>query len=757
MARLLHYRALHEFNQHHDQAALDLLRAAEARYAALLPPEALHTRANFPGAFALGRVGTATVNNPVPNDDVVVDPAEQSALLGLVETRRYQAIVLREMGRPGRERGRDPKCGGAGAEQGMRQPVLTARLLRTAATSAAARGDIGDAASGLGLSSVAFGQALPGTRPLASTELLRAARLAQAGRNNSALASCRRAAALLRELKAGAPPELVAPCLDIYAAAASRAGSGGQAILAEMFEAAQQGQGNITSQQIARSTARLRENARDPRVGEAIRRRQDTGDRVAELTRQRDAAALRAGGTEIPGVTERLPPVSELDTALADARKQLADADTALQAASPNYGQLVQEVAPASDVFAALRPGRGVRASPSAETPAGCSCCAAAPSRVRAAGREPRADRRIGEPLPRQRGAGCERPAGHSTPPPRRTLYADTLGGLARVAGGRERAGGCAGRARCCPLPFAALLTGPADPDLAAAPWLVRQVAVAHVPAAGQLRLAAARSPARRARRGPGSASATSGRSPWRRRSAPSPAPACVESARLLAGLPPLPFARQGAGRRARAAGRLDLRRTARRRLHRADAVRQAPLKDYRILHFATHALLPAELRCQSEPAIVTSAPPGAPNASGALLTASHVSALDLDADAGHPVGLQLRRPRRPGGRKPLGAGARLLLRRRALDAGDALVGERPGRGVPGGRHAAAADAGSDGGLAGVAARAQNLACWPRRARSLPGRDRAPVLLGALRPDRRRRRARGASAAVSQGRCRSLL
>ncbi len=65
-----------------------------------------------------------------------------------------------------------------------------------------------------------------------------------------------------------------------------------------------------------------------------------------------------------------------------------------------------------------------------------------------------------------------------------------------------------------------------------------------------------------------------------------------------------------------------------------ADAVRRMTLKDYRILHFATHALLPAELRCQNEPAIVTSAPPNARDASGTMLTASDVAGLDLDANA---------------------------------------------------------------------------------------------------------------------------
>ena len=77
-----------------------------------------------------------------------------------------------------------------------------------------------------------------------------------------------------------------------------------------------------------------------------------------------------------------------------------------------------------------------------------------------------------------------------------------------------------------------------------------------------------------------------------------------------------------GAGGGARAARRQSRRRTARRRLHRAGGACRRSLKNYRILHFATHALLPAELRCQSQPAIVTSAPAGATDAAGALLTA---------------------------------------------------------------------------------------------------------------------------------------
>ncbi len=62
---------------------------------------------------------------------------------------------------------------------------------------------------------------------------------------------------------------------------------------------------------------------------------------------------------------------------------------------------------------------------------------------------------------------------------------------------------------------------------------------------------------------------------------------------------------------------------------------RAAALDQYRILYFATHGLLPGELRCQTEPALVLTPPSGTPsdtNADG-LLTASEIARLNLDAD----------------------------------------------------------------------------------------------------------------------------
>jgi len=63
--------------------------------------------------------------------------------------------------------------------------------------------------------------------------------------------------------------------------------------------------------------------------------------------------------------------------------------------------------------------------------------------------------------------------------------------------------------------------------------------------------------------------------------------------------------------------------------------VRSQQLDQYRVVYFATHGLLPGELRCQSQPALALSPPAGiAPNrAADGLLEASEIAGLKLDAD----------------------------------------------------------------------------------------------------------------------------
>lgn len=56
-------------------------------------------------------------------------------------------------------------------------------------------------------------------------------------------------------------------------------------------------------------------------------------------------------------------------------------------------------------------------------------------------------------------------------------------------------------------------------------------------------------------------------------------------------------------------------------------------LRDYRVLHFATHGLIAGELDGLAEPALVLSPPATASDGDDGLLTASEISTLDLNAD----------------------------------------------------------------------------------------------------------------------------
>jgi CHAT domain-containing protein len=565
------------------------------------------------------------LSDEVSADSMLLEPDQQTALIGVIETRRYEAITLRELGRTDEAKAMIRSAEALSAARGLQQRDLTARLYRTASIV----DDVAQRGSGYDFilrASRDFALAQPGTRPLAQTLLLRADQELRSGSLNDALDLCRRAGALLQEIKAGTSIELLMPCLSTFAAQAERQPAQRQPLLAEMFALSQLVQGSITVQQIAQASARLSESAKDPRIGAAIRRQQDASLALAEMQRRFDTATARGGGAR-GGETLS---TDELAKQVAAAQTTLSDADAALQAAAPNYGQLVQEVVPAADVLAALAPDeafvsmslapdsgwvfllRGGEISV-APAKAGTTAITDLVKRVRAT-IEPTGD----------------------TPPPfdiaaSQAIYTDTLGQLGpRLDGLKSLTVAPVGS--LLSLPFGLLLTGPATQDaLATAPWLIQKVAISHVPAPANfvsLRRAAATSRATQPWFGFGDFRPVT----LQQAEHTFPSASCEDSAKLFAGLPPLPFAR-----RELEASRLLLGGSPADSLEGAafntPRVLQQDLHPYRVLHFATHALLPSDLRCETEPAIVTSDPPGAQNANGALLTSSDITAMQLDAD----------------------------------------------------------------------------------------------------------------------------
>ncbi|HVC59378.1 MAG TPA: CHAT domain-containing tetratricopeptide repeat protein [Acetobacteraceae bacterium] len=629
-ARLLHYRGLDAMNQGKLQQALQLLTQADALYAAQVPESALNAKpppAISPFAFSRSMAASSLA----PEGGLLTDPRAQSALLGLIEVRRNRAVVLGVLGKPAEANALLRSASDLARGNGLARPIVDARLYRTTALASLAQGQDARALRELDESTVAFGRALPGSKPLAETYLLHARELMRTGHSAEALPICHSAVTALAALKTGTTPDLMAPCLNAYADAAAREKDHvrDQGLLAEMFTAAQLAQGSITSQQIAQASATLAENARNPKVGEAIRLRRDLKGKLDTLYSQRDdlAQEQRRGAPANPEIAAR---EATLDKQIAETRTKLADADGALQAASPNYGQLVQEVVSAKDVFAALHPNEAFVAITLADQDGWVFLLRNNTVTVS----------KIAAGLPEIAGLvkrireGIELTTAGLPPfdiADAQRLYKLTLGGVAPELQG-VHALVVAPSGPLLSLPFEVMLTGPAEEtNLAGAPWLVRQFTLAHVPAPSNfvsLRKIAGGSRATRPWFGFGDFNPVT----LAQAESSFPGSTCADSAQLLSDLPRLPYAIKelSAARDLLGASPSDELLGA---AFTAQAVLNTKLKNYRILHFATHALLPSDLTCQTQPAIVTSDPPGATNASGALLTASQVVGLDLDAD----------------------------------------------------------------------------------------------------------------------------
>ncbi len=628
-AKLLHYQGLDDINQNQNAQALKLLTQAATAYAVLLPPELLNPPptsnddSDFFGIRAQSESAGLTAEQATLNT-----PVTQTALIGVIETYRYQAIALRGLGRQNESDATIAKADRIAEANDFAPPILGARLDRTSASIAERSGEDKLAIADLLDAASQFELAIPGSRPVAETALLQAGVLNQQGATADALAACRTGIALLKNLQLGTSGNLIAPCLDTFAAAAQADPANANALHGEMFEAAELAQGSVTSQQIAAAAARLSTSAANPKVATAIRTQQDAAANVADLYRQRDEFTHAAGTSgQAAGIGETL---ASLDKQIAAANSALAQADLAVQAAAPNFGQLVQQVVPANDVLNLLRPDEaflGITATPDHTWLFFLHDhqVSIASSNV--------GDQRMAQLVANIK-ASIE-PTQSGLPPfdinDASAIYQATLAPfVSQLAQVHEMVVAPSGPLLA--LPFALLPTGPAsDANLATAPWLVRQTTLAYVPAAANfvsLRKIAGTSAAERPWFGFGDFQPVT----LAQAQATYSTQSCQDSAALFANLPHLPYATLELAAASATFGATPADELLAGQFT-VPNVESANLKNYRILHFATHALLPTDLPCQSEPAIVTSAPPNATSADQALLTTSDVTNLHLDAN----------------------------------------------------------------------------------------------------------------------------
>jgi CHAT domain-containing protein len=619
-ARLMHYRALHRLNQDKPDEALPLLDDAERAYTRLAPREAVEASAR-----------TTTIGDAArfPSQRVLTDPVAQSALMGLVEVRRYRSVAYRNSGRIDQARDELGKAERLAAANALVQPIIGARVARTAAQIEEARND--DAASSLRLDRAVsdFRLSLPLTRPFAATALLRAATDLRHADVAGTITRCNAAVQVLRDLKLGIDSELLEPCLSAFALRAEQSSAERQTLLGTMFEVAQLGQDILTSQLIAQSSARLAEAANNLDIAKAIRRRQDAEANLGALYSVRDAMreARLAVGRPYDGPHFDAP---ALDARIASALVELKDSDGAVQVAAPKYGQLLQQVVSAAEVFKRLRPGEAM-----AQVTVGLKETWTLLLR----------DRQISlghseTDIHEMKGLVSElrsvlQPQNGLLPAfsaaPAHSIYAATLGTVASSLQGTTDLV-VVPSGSLMSLPFGLLLTGDFDgADLHSAPWLVRSMSIAHAPSAAnftELRDTARESHAAQPWIGFGDFQPVSRTVALRTFQGPG----CAEVAGTFASLSPLPHSRSELEiARAIMGGRgTDLLLG---KAFTADAVRRAPLKSYRIIHFATHAMLPSDPECLPQQLIITSAPGGSTTADGAMLNANDILKFDLDAE----------------------------------------------------------------------------------------------------------------------------
>jgi CHAT domain-containing protein len=620
--RVLHYRAMHAGNQRNLAEAERLITRATAGFAAQLPPEVMASREGG----ARGSTSVALAEAASADRSLLANPITLETIAAYAEARRYTAVILRRQGRAAEAEAVSREVRGLVRTFAPDNPILVARAARTEGEAVSSRGDQPRAAALFGESARLFSRALPEERPVAIARFQAGSALAASGQRAEALAAFRDGARILRERRLGLSDDAVMPYLDVLAEEAATARDPG-AIAAEMFEAAQLIRGGLTARLIAQATARLGASSGDSGVGAAIRRLQDTEERLSALFAQRDAAAEPAGGERDARA------IAALDREIAEAQASRAAAEEEVQAAAPGYRQLVLGTTTADEARARLGPGEALalivpgaagghlllldqRGIAAGRITAKEEELTALVGRIRAS-----AELRFDGPGGAPRVPEFDAASAHA-------LWRALFGGVeARVTGASRLVVVPSGP--LLSLPFGLLpVTAPASG--AAPDWLLARMAVTHVPSVQSfvsLRRATAPSRARNPYLGFGDFVPASAQQV----AASFPPDRCATDAAAVRALGALPGTRAEveAARRLLAAPSGDVVTGA---AFVPDAVRSRRLADFRIVHFAAHAVLPAEIRCLAEPAILASTPAGSGAAAG-FLTASDILGLAMDAD----------------------------------------------------------------------------------------------------------------------------
>lgn len=499
-------------------------------------------------------------------------------------------------------------------------PWWLAQFLETRATIARIAGDAAGAVSYQSEAVRNWAAILPQSTPEGLARLALGRALYAQGNITDSLAAYRAGLALLKGRNADVRPAALIDFLDVADRAAAADPAKRDALALEMFEAAQIARSGYTSRTVSLATARLAGGSQE--IGNVIRQTQENERRRFALASQLNRVLAVQPELRDEHQAERLR--RDLATAEAEA----AQLDQTTQAAFAGYRQVLATPLETAALQGLLRPDEAVLAILAGDRVSYGFLVRHDRLRV---WRIAAGDLDFGDAV-----SGLRRSMGQSKGRLKRfdlglahQLYTLLLGPAADDLSGVTHLVMTVNGALAS-LPFAVLVASPPAPgqSYGEADWLVRHYALTLVPSVRSFADLRRATPPRRA------AKPLIGFGDFRPDGSPKAAfaglPAsCARDLETLGTLAPLPgtaaelrgIAGQLGGASALVLG-AGFTKT---------AVEQAPLSDYRVVYFATHGVLASDLRCFTEPALVTSA--SGSDGGSPLLGAGEILDLRLNAD----------------------------------------------------------------------------------------------------------------------------
>lgn len=627
-ARYISYRAYHAANQQKYEQALGLAREATEIRATQISP--------LQGAGLNVAGAGSTISGPGSADeDVLAMRAATASEIDMVQSLYLEAAMLARLGRvqEGDQIMQASRSILYSAEEAP--PNWEPQLLGLDGRIAQTQGNTPKAEQVLFSATTLWEQRSPGERPTAISYFHLGNIHRLAGRSGDALAAFRRGVSIVKERGNNVRMSQITPYLDLVLEEAHKNPERRAALHREIFNAVQLVRSNATSHNIALATARLAED--ENKIGEAIRKLQAAEDERVFLERAYDAELARFSEE---GHKERLEQAHQRVLAV---NQKIQALSAEVQAASPGYNQLIDSSTTGERVAELLKPNEAlIQILLGGEKSYGflVQTSGIAAYEINLSGQA--AKEAIGE----LRRAFQEDSAGRLSEydvSAAFDLYRQLFSPVERQIAGVEELF-VVPNGPLLSLPFGILVTEKPpeirNSDYTEVRWLAEKAAISVFPSARSfvdLRAIARPSLANNSFIGYGNFVPFSTAAVERSQSALSAE--CREDARrlrkyhdMLRALGPLPYTDIEVKKVAQTFPKGSTT-TVTGEKFTAGAVQSASLEDYRVVYFATHALLPAELECQPEPSLVTSLPAFDAEAGDGFIQLGDVLRLNLNAE----------------------------------------------------------------------------------------------------------------------------